>query len=377
MAKWELLMDEEACRVWDQSLVRFNDCSPFQTYAWGECRRALGWRPYRWVAYDEQGEIVAMMQGAVRRYPLQLGLVWSEGGPIGDLSTCDESLQEALGRTTGLKRIYCRFRCDRRRSVEEALRLSAQGWSIPWSALTSNYSMSLDLSQDEDRLLAACERNWRRNLRQARESNLTVRQWLQPNVDELMSVYLSMQNLKGLDEQHSRDEIEQLLKNLERNIILYRCDDEQGELVSLLGCVVAGNRACSLFSATNERGRKVHASYAIFWALVQHCRNIGVLSYDLAGIDPVRNNGVYRFKKATGASPIEYLGEWDWASRPWLRWFGNWAIARRARIQSAESALKRARVAKEASTLPRSEFISEQTSHPKLADARLHTAQSV
>jgi lipid II:glycine glycyltransferase (peptidoglycan interpeptide bridge formation enzyme) len=152
-----------------------------------------------------------------------------------------------------------------------------------------------------------------------------------------------MQDLKGLEEQHSREEIEQLLRNLNQQIVLYRCDDEHGELVSLLGCLIIGDRAVALFWATAERGRKLHASYAIFWALLQHCRKIGVKKYDLAGIDPARNRGVYRFKKATGAVPVEYLGEWDWANRPWLRWFGNWAISQRGRVGRTEAMLKKLR----------------------------------
>jgi lipid II:glycine glycyltransferase (peptidoglycan interpeptide bridge formation enzyme) len=344
MARWELLTDEEARRLWDQTLIRFADCSPFQSYAWGEYRRALGWEPYRWQALNEQGDVIALMQGSLRRYPFGVGLLWSEGGPVGDLSACDESLHRVMKDTTGLRGIYSRFRCDRGRHIEDALRLSAQGWSLPWSPLTSNYSMTLDLTLEEDRLMAACDQNWRRNLRRSKESNLTVREWLDADVDEVLSVYVSMQDLKGLEEQLSREEVKQLLRNLDRQIVLYRCDDEQGELVSLLGCLVIGDRACALFWATNERGRKLHASYAIFWALLQHCRQIGVKSYDLAGIDPVRNHGVYRFKKATGAAPIEYLGEWDWANRPWLRWFGNWAISQRGRISRTEAMMKRLRI---------------------------------
>ena len=343
MARWELLADEESRRLWDQTLIRFDDCSPFQSYAWGEYRRALGWEPYRWQALNEQGEVIALMQGSLRRYPLGLGLLWSEGGPVGDLSACDESLHRVMKDTTGLRGIYCRFRCDRCRHIEDALRLRAQEWSTPWSPLTSNYSMTLDLTLDEDRLLAACEPNWRRNLRRSKESNLTVREWLDPDVDEVLSVYVSMQDLKGIEEQLSREEVEQLLRNLNQQIVLYRCDDEQGELVSLLGCLIIGDRACALFWATAERGRKLHASYAIFWALLQHCRSIGVKSYDLAGIDPARNRGVYRFKRATGAAAVEYLGEWDWANRPWLRWFGNWAISQRSRVGRTEAMLKRLR----------------------------------
>src|SRR5207249_11287993 len=116
--------------------------------------------------------------------------------------------------------------------------------------------------------------------------------------------------------------------------------DERGNVVSLLGCLVTGDSACAVFWATSEIGRELHASYASFWAVVKHCCRIGLKSFDLAGIDPVRNRGVYRFKKATGAMPIEYLGEWDWAPNSFWRWFGNWAIAQRHRLRVARPIAK-------------------------------------
>ena len=61
MATWELLTDEKARLIWDQKLARFDDCSPFQSYAWGEYRRSLGWKPFRWVAVTEEGEITAQI----------------------------------------------------------------------------------------------------------------------------------------------------------------------------------------------------------------------------------------------------------------------------------------------------------------------------
>ena len=89
----------------------------------------------------------------MRRYPFGIGLIWSEGGPVGDLSVCGELLQDAIRTTTNLKKLYCRFRCDRARDIQDALQLTAQGWSISWSPLTSNYSMALDLTQEESQLL--------------------------------------------------------------------------------------------------------------------------------------------------------------------------------------------------------------------------------
>jgi len=368
MTRWELLTDEVAAKTWDEALLRLSDYTPFQSYAWGEYRRGLGWQPCRWAAFNERGEIVTMLSGSLRRYPLGFGLVWSEGGPVGDISACDDSLYQAIKQSTGLKRVYCRFRCDRARVVDDALKLSAQGWNRSWFNLTPNYSMSLDLSKDEKATLAACDQNWRRNLRRANEGNLSVTEWLNPRVDEVLAVYASMQTLKGLDEQLGRSEIEHLLKNFKDNLVLYRCDDEQGQLVSLLGWLAFGKRAWAVFWATSEQGRKVHASFAIFWALVQHCRGLGLLSCDLAGIDPVRNHGVYRFKKATGALPLEYLGEWDWATSPWLRVAGNWAIKRRERLKTAESSLKNSGTAK-VKSVPKPAAEQQQT--PVTAPERL------
>jgi Acetyltransferase (GNAT) domain len=341
MAKWELINDDQARESWDQILTRFDDCSPFQSYAWGEYRRALGWQPRRWIAYDEQDAPLAMMQGYLRRYPLGIGLVWSEGGPIGDLSLCKTEFQETVRKTAGLRHVYCRFRCDRPRHIEDSLRLTTQGWSMPWSMLTTNYTMTIDLNVTEEALLASCERNWRRNLKRSKECASTVTQWLNPDAAEISSAYRSMENLKGLDEQQSDSETEHMLAELKRGLIVYRCEDAQGELLSVMACLVTGDRACLVISTTTARGRELHSSYAVFWGLICHCRNAGVRIFDFAGIDPVRNPGVFRFKRAAGGRPVELLGEWDWADRPWLRWFGNWAIAQRKRVRRAENALKK------------------------------------
>jgi lipid II:glycine glycyltransferase (peptidoglycan interpeptide bridge formation enzyme) len=78
-----------------------------------------------------------------------------------------------------------------------------------------------------------------------------------------------------------------------------------------------------LLAATTEIGRRLYASYALVWQLLQHCQKLGVIEYDFMGIDPKNNSGVYNFKKGTGAEFIEYLGEWDWATSNILRWGAN------------------------------------------------------
>ncbi len=354
MVTWEVLADETARQIWDENLIRFDDCSPFQMYAWGEYNRALGWQPVYLAARNATGEIAAMMLGLLRRYPFGVGLLWCAGGPVGDLSALGEDFFQTLTEATKLKRLYCRFRCDRERNIKDVLALNQQGWMRSWFIMHSSWTMELDLAVDDERLLKNCSRNWRRNFRLGQKNNLHIRLWTNPDIDELTAVYEEMQTRKNLPEQFSRAELKNLFERTGNNFICYRAEDATGKLVALRGCLIVGERAIDHLAATTLRGRDLRASFPVFWRLLQECRARGVRFYDLSGIDPHQNPGVYNFKKETGARPVESLGEWDWATSDSLRWFGNWAIRRKSRQPRK---LKKAR--------------TEEKSNPVLADQTL------
>ena len=71
--------------------------------------------------------------------------------------------------------------------------------------------------------------------------------------------------------------------------------------------------------------------------MINYLQESEVQFYDLGGIDPWANPGVYTFKKETGAREVELLGEWDSASSEWLRLFGNLAISKRENIKRSRS----------------------------------------
>lgn len=337
MFKWELLTDETASLIWDKNLARFADCSPFQSYAFGQYYRNLGWQPCHWAATDEKGEMAAMCLGLLRPFPLGFGMLWCVGGPVGDVRAWDESLRKTILDTTGLKRLYMRFRCDRERTVSDALFLNHRGWSRSISPMTSSFSMELDLAGGEDTLNSRLSRSWRRNLRIGKQNNLVIKICADPDAEEISRVYGEMEARKNLPQQFSPEKLENLFRHAAGNLIFYRCEDESGNLICFRGCLTIGNRACDYLAATTEKGREMRASYAVLWKIFRHCREQGIEYYDLGGIDPWKNPGVYTFKKQTGAREVEFLGEWDWATSPALKLLGNWAIGRRQNRQSAES----------------------------------------
>ncbi len=135
-----------------------------------------------------------------------------------------------------------------------------------------------------------------------------------------------METFKKLPQLFSREKLENLFKHVKENLIFYRCEDASGQLLCLRACLIVGNRACDYLAAATEAGRKSRSSYATLWQLLLHCKEQGVVSYDLGGIDPQENPGVYTFKKETGAREMKFVGEWDRADSDWLRLMGNWAI---------------------------------------------------
>jgi len=334
MTKWEVLPVETASRVWDKKLAGFADCSPFQSYLFGQYQQSLGWRPHHWTATNEEGETVAMCLGLLRRYPLGFGIMWCVGGPVGNVQSCDEDFRDTILQTSGLKRLYIRFRCDRERHVGDALFLAHRGWSRSITPMTSSFSMELDLTLGEDELSNRLNRRWRRNLRLARQNDLRIELCTNPDIDEISRVFAEMEDRKHLPRQFSPEKLKNLFEHAASNLIFYRCEDESGNLICFRGALMTGSRACDYLAATTEKGLELRASYAVLWQMLRQCREKGVMTYDLGGIDPWANPGVYAFKKDTGAREVESLGEWDWATSPALRFFGNWAIGRRQGVKS-------------------------------------------
>jgi lipid II:glycine glycyltransferase (peptidoglycan interpeptide bridge formation enzyme) len=147
----------------------------------------------------------------------------------------------------------------------------------------------------------------------------------------MLDAYVAMQSYKQLGEQISRAELTSLLEVFDEDCIVVRCDNAGGRLIALRGALLFGNRAWDFFAAATPEGRKVYASHAAFWELMRQCANRGVCWYDMSGIDPINNKGVYDFKKGTGAREVAYLGEWDRATSRMLRTAANFLIGWRKR----------------------------------------------
>jgi hypothetical protein len=337
---WVRWTEAEASREWNARLRAFSDLSPFQSFEMGGYFRLRGWTPAYFVYRDADGVERAMCLCLLRIVTKRTGFVWCVGGPVGEASAWNE-LPEAMTKAFGLKRLYLRFRCDRPRVESDVLTLGRGGWTPAARPMGANLTMALDLRTEPSALLAKADRNWRRNLRIAESSGLVVGRDRFDDVDALAAVFSEMARAKGLVDSFPSRELTTLIRECPGRCRLYTARDGSGAVVAFHCVLVMGSAAYDYFAATNMRGRELMASYAVMWRVMSDLHLQGVARFDLGGIDPRRNHGVFRFKRGTGAASVELLGEWDWATTSALKWLANAAIALRASMCAYRSLVSR------------------------------------
>jgi len=332
MVNWEPFPQGDKWQ-WDGLLLQSPDYTIFQSYHWGELKRGGGWEPLRWVARGREGVPVAMVQILTRILPGHLTIGWAPGGPV-LLSPVDDKghLSDILsglvyfGRQSfarGLVRFSNMAAYDPFASA-----VYEEVFDRPHHCVNSGRSVWLDLTISMDDIYRHMSSKHRYYVKKASKE---VLEWRAGNEETLArdfsSLHREMIARKKVSGWSGIGDISRLCHTLQDHVCLftgYRGD------VALSSCLVLliGQKAFYAMAASGEEGRKFGASYAMMPQLMHHLKEKGVTHLDLGGIDPAHTSarGVDHFKKGFGGKPIQYLGEWEWASSEWLRRGLNLAI---------------------------------------------------
>jgi hypothetical protein len=105
---------------------------------------------------------------------------------------------------------------------------------------------------------------------------------------------------------HEFERIQEQLPESQR-MRIFICKD-QGVPVAGLVAAVTGNSAIYLLGATSDAGLNARGAYLLQWSLISFLKENGIKFYDLGGIDPATNPGVYQFKRGlTGADTCQMM----------------------------------------------------------------------
>lgn len=325
---------------WDRMVARARDANVIQSYAWGEYRRAFGWEPERWAAFDDGGALVGCLQPLRKRFFRRRVVVWVPGGPVvGFPATQPFSLGEIVAtwleefrRENALA--YARF-CSYMPHTAEASYSISRFCVRPFFPINSGFTSMIDVSASIEEFRSGITFRHRRCVKRAEAAGL---EWKCGQSEDLRA---EMAKLHA--EMFERRGIGRLTAGLAALAALDRAFGESyfvlvgyhgGRAVTACLILIAGDRAFYFMGATGAGGRSISAGFGLVVQLVELLKARGIAQLDFGGLAPAAAAaaGIDHFKRGFGGRIVEYIGEWEWAPSKYVRWPMNLLIKHRTRI---------------------------------------------
>ncbi len=306
--------------TWDQFITRRHG-HLLQTEAWGELKSRFGWIPHRLRLGDAAAQIL------FRRLPLGFTVAYIPKGPVIDWNNPPQrqKLLAAIHAEAQKRRaVFLKVEPDVDLSNVETLQhLKGMGFT-PADTIQPQTSLVLDISGDEESILAAMKQKTRYNIRLAGKKGVSVREG---RADEVKIFY----DLSQITAQRDGFGVHSLAyyQSAYRLFAPDRCAlllaEFEGEPLSAVMVFRQGAAAYYFYGASSNRHRNRMPNYLVQWAAIQWAKQQGCTRYDLWGIPDAapetleaefKNRsdglwGVYRFKRGFGGRYAQSVGAFD------------------------------------------------------------------
>ena len=271
-----------------------------------------------------RGDLVAAAEARLFRLPLtKRGIAYVLWGPLwrpspgGDSDVFRQAIRalrnEYVVRRGLILRLVPRLFIEH---DSRCLQILSDEGLAPVGHLPSDKSLVMDLSLDLKDVRLAFDQKWRNCLNKAERAGLTLTAGTSLDLfDEFTVLHDQMFRRKRLaptaDIQKHRRIQEALPERLKMGVVLARHEGQPcaGAIYSAIG-----DTAVYLFGAIDEAGMRTSGSYLVQWHVLTLLKQRGVTHYDLNGIDPDGNPGVYHFKKGLAgrkATEVTFLGQFQ------------------------------------------------------------------
>jgi hypothetical protein len=317
-AAWQVEVDRAMPSEWSDMLDLFDDANIYQTWSYGAVR--WGRKNLSHLVLKRNDEVVGIAQlRIVRPTRLKFGMAYFRWGPICQRRGTDldpevvarlaEALyQEYVVKARLLLQILPNAFVGTARA--EMFRAAFSSFALEPPTPANLYrTFVVDLSPSLSELRKKLDPKWRNKLAGAQKNGLTVRAGnTADQYRTFCGMYRQMRNRKTFDttvDVEDFDRIQQDLPEGQRMQILI--GEQQGRPVAGIVVSAMGDSAIYLLGATSDDGLKAKGSYLLQWTAIQWLKENGIRWYDLGGIDPESNPGVYQFKKGFSGADLTQL----------------------------------------------------------------------
>jgi lipid II:glycine glycyltransferase (peptidoglycan interpeptide bridge formation enzyme) len=295
-----------------------------------------------------EGKLVAGAQILYRRLPAGLGrLAYVPKGPI--VNWKDEAqvkqLMTILDRAAHAQgTIALTIEPDLLDGDAHGERLQALGLCpSPLGSVQPRRTIVVDITPDEDAILAAMKQKTRYNVRLATRKGVAVREAAQadlPTFHALMAA-TGERDAFGVHTPAYYETAYHLF--VPRGWARLLLAEAEGEAVAAVMVFALPPRAWYLYGASSDNYREKMPTYLLQWEAMRWAKSLGCTTYDLYGIPDKDEEeletqftqrsdglwGVYRFKRGFGGKLVRSVGAWDRVYAPARYWLYRTALSMR------------------------------------------------
>jgi len=320
--------------AWDAFVAGHPRGHILQTCRWARLKSALGWGsllvPFR-AGPALKEPLLGGSSLLLRRLPWGGTLAYVPRGPVVDWENPEyvSALFVVLRETCFKRRIgILKIEPELPDTPAAAATLSAAGFRRSPQRIQPLSTIHVDLTGDEEAILARMKQKWRYNIRLAERKGVIVRPGAVadlPAIQELMTA-------TGARDRFGVHNLAYYTAATELfgppGLLTWFIAEHEGRLLAAIAVFALGRLAWYMWGASSDADRNLMPNHALQWAAMRWARARGCTAYDLWGIpDEVGAGpaayaepeswgegglwGVYRFKQGFGGQVVRYTGAWD------------------------------------------------------------------
>ncbi len=332
--------------AWNTLLRPLPAAHILQSWEWGDFKqRETGWLPERLAFTDAAGQPVAAASVLTRRAgPLRV--MYVPKGPALDYRDPDRvrdvlAALETLARRrrvvwlkidpdviagTGVPGSDEHPAQDDPGGQQVIALLRARGWQFSASQVQFRNTITLDLTPDEETILAAMNQGTRRKVRTGPKKGVTVRTATSPaDFQTLYDLYRVTGERQGFLIRPPDYYREAWTRFFEAGLAVAFLAEWEGQPLAGLVLFHFGPKAWYFYGMSANLERERMPTYQLQWEAMRWAKAQGYPTYDFWGApndftesDPMW--GVYRFKEGFGGTVVRHIGAWDYVPIPALYW---------------------------------------------------------
>lgn len=329
---------------WNDRLATLPNPPLLQTVEWAKIKEKYGWQaiPSEWL--DEHGITVAMAsilkkQVNLKGFGLPLSILYIPKGPVLDWDNkqlAEKVLLDIKQLAKKENAIFVKIDPDiiintfpnsdtSAGATEHQTDISHyvfhDEWQFSQDQIQFRNTITIDLTKDEETLLADMKQKTRYNIRLAGRKGVIIREGNHLDFPMLYRMYAQTSLRDGFIIRHEKYYRDVWQSFFHQEMLTPLIAEYEGVAIAGLMLFHFDRTAYYIYGMSTNEHRNMMPTYMLQWAAIQKAKSLGCKIYDLWGAPNDINEsdpmwGVYRFKIGLGGQTVCTAGAHDYVARP-------------------------------------------------------------